>query len=868
MKKLMIVCLSILLLVGCDPTSNERPSAIELNGDSTITLTVGDAWVDPGAYVEGEDLVEVSVSGTVDTSIADTYEITYSYIFEGVTISKKRTVIVEEILLSDVLLNGDKTITLTVGDTYYELGAYVDGDNSIVVSKTGTVNTLVPGTYTITYSYTVNGETKSATRTIEVVNSEVVFTLNGDDAITIVQDSIWVDPGYIITPSSTNVVVTDSVDSSTPGSYQVTYLYSDGVVEHTVTRDVEVKRAVFYVYNSYILDGDTLTVDITGTESSLKYFSFELVLYKDDVILERKPIVDGVNSLEFMNVIEGHTYKLQVVGAYYEEMSSTPSYDETIIETFTREITIELPEMTITNEVIGIDSYSFDYTIADSESRFLWFEVRVFDGDTLVNDSDSQVTESSGSINILELEDFKDYRVLVILTYDQGTTNIEYNIVDKIITTKVNFSVTVEVEVESTYVNQSNTLVISLNNPNAYTVESIYIDGVLQSHTVIDSLTIHIDLNTSVAGEFVKKIDIMVLNIRSVDETFDFDEEFSYQVVEQLAPENIPYVTNYFSNDDEYDTRSGGTGHTMQLELHNPLQLEISNILLDGVELQDIYIYSNDGEVITFFEHFEYRVDKHQQNVTGFTYTYGGVEYNVVVDSFNAENIPLCEVGVTQVSTIQDVKDMVQDDMGRCYELMNDIDLVGVNWIYELGSNQNSSITLFGNGYTISNVTMTSTDVTSASDTYWGLFRSLNGAHIQDLNITVDYNLGNSYNGKLFVGGLTGYMYDSFIENVSVSGSISSNWFTNGYVGGLVGLSVSTIIEELNVTTNVDVTQHTPTISSILGSIAGEVQNTEIHGYIDSSSIIVTGVMTHENLIYDTPFAVITSSNIIELQGS
>lgn len=944
MKKLVIIFLSMLLLVGCNPTGDEngRPSAIMLNGDSTITLMVGDTYTELGAYVEDDDSINITISGTVDTSVSDTYEITYSYDNDGVTITKKRTVIVEEVtVMGNIILNGDKTITLSVGDTFTDLGAYVEGDSTITVSASGSVNTDVAATYTITYSYTVGDTTKTKTRTviveedsvscsliganniemnlggvftdpgymcdptstvvsiddsdlninvvgtydilytyfdgisdititriITVVDNTVVFALNGDMYMTIDQNSTWTDPGYTITPTSTTVNVTDTVDTSVPGNYSVTYSYDDGFGTQTHTRDVVVQRTVFFNYTSYSVNNDVLTVDITGIDSQLKYFSFKLELYKDDLFMDSSDIVNGTNSVVFNDCVEGHTYKLVVVGEYYEGSSPTPSKDENVIETLTIEVTISEPEMDVANEVIGVDSYSFDYTITDPESRFLWFDVKVYDGTTLVDDTNTLMTTTSGSINVSGLLDYMDYHVIVILTYDEGTTNIETNIIDKTIKTTVNFSFTAEVESESIYVNEDNNLIVSLNNPNSYSVENIYIDGINQPFSVVDSVTLSIELDTTVVGEFTKAIDSITLKVRGTDEVFSYNEIFVYTIVDQLAPENVPYVTTYFSNDDEYDTRSGGSGHTMQLELNNPLQLEIKDILLDGELLQDIYIYTNNGETITFFDHFEYRVDKHQQNVTGFTYVYGGVEYDVVVDSFNAENIPLCEVGLTQVSTVQDVKDMVTDNTGGCYELVNDIDLSGENWIYSLGSNQNSSITLFGNDYTISNVTMTSSDVASASDTYWGLFRSLSGAHIQDLNITINYSLGNSNNGKLYIGGLTGYMYNSFIENVSVSGTISSNWYTNGYVGGVIGLSVSNVIEDLSISVNVDVNQHTPSISSVLGSVIGEVQNTEIHGYTDTSTLTVTGVISHTNLTYDEPIAVVTSSNIKDAPGT
>ncbi len=70
-----------------------------------------------------------------------------------------------------IILQGNKTITLAVGNSYNEEGATArdNMDNSVVVIATGAVNGNVPGTYTIKYTATDDaGNTATATRTITV----------------------------------------------------------------------------------------------------------------------------------------------------------------------------------------------------------------------------------------------------------------------------------------------------------------------------------------------------------------------------------------------------------------------------------------------------------------------------------------------------------------------------------------------------------------------------------------------------------------------------------------------------------------------------------------------------------------------------
>ena len=73
-----------------------------------------------------------------------------------------------------IKLNGSATMTLTVGDTFTDPGATasdnVDGDITSKITKSGTVDTSTPGTYTIVYSVTDSAGNKTTKkRTVRVV---------------------------------------------------------------------------------------------------------------------------------------------------------------------------------------------------------------------------------------------------------------------------------------------------------------------------------------------------------------------------------------------------------------------------------------------------------------------------------------------------------------------------------------------------------------------------------------------------------------------------------------------------------------------------------------------------------------------------
>ena len=87
---------------------------ISLTGSSTINLTVGDTFTDPGATasddVDGDITSSITTSGTVNTSSVGTYTLTYSVEdAAGNSSSTTRTVVVKtpELIIADYRFEGD-----------------------------------------------------------------------------------------------------------------------------------------------------------------------------------------------------------------------------------------------------------------------------------------------------------------------------------------------------------------------------------------------------------------------------------------------------------------------------------------------------------------------------------------------------------------------------------------------------------------------------------------------------------------------------------------------------------------------------------------------------------------------------------------
>ena len=102
----------------------------------------------------------------------------------------------QDSVLPVITLNGSSSISLKVGEVYSELGATaqddIDGDISSKIITTGTVNTAVAGTYTITYTVSdTAGNVATTTRTINI------------EAVTEQKPIVPEEPSEPVTPPAT-----------------------------------------------------------------------------------------------------------------------------------------------------------------------------------------------------------------------------------------------------------------------------------------------------------------------------------------------------------------------------------------------------------------------------------------------------------------------------------------------------------------------------------------------------------------------------------------------------------------------------------------------------------------------------------------
>lgn len=164
---------------------DQTPPVLTLLGDNPLVVAHNGDYTEPGATAE--DAVDgnrtVTITGSVNTSIVGNYTITYTASDAiGNTASIQRTVSVTDQAPPVLTLTGSSPMILAPGDSFTDPGATaLDAvDGPVSVFTTGSVNTSVPGAYTLIYTATdAAGNSASIQRQVPVVDqttSNRVFT--------------------------------------------------------------------------------------------------------------------------------------------------------------------------------------------------------------------------------------------------------------------------------------------------------------------------------------------------------------------------------------------------------------------------------------------------------------------------------------------------------------------------------------------------------------------------------------------------------------------------------------------------------------------------------------------------------------------
>lgn len=233
---------------------NDYQVELTLSGDEKITVEYGDSYTEPGASAVGfgsllkrkPQKLEVTIEGKVDAAKLGEYTISYSAAFEDASARKTRTVTVVDTKAPEILLVSDPEHYTLPGQDYQEEGFTAtdnyDGDLTAKVQREEREGKVI---YTVADS---SGNKTTVVREILYKDPEAPkLTLKGESTIMLTKGDAWKEPGYTATDNvdgeiSSLVKITGTVDTTKPGTYELTYEVTDRAGNQTkVQRKVIVK---------------------------------------------------------------------------------------------------------------------------------------------------------------------------------------------------------------------------------------------------------------------------------------------------------------------------------------------------------------------------------------------------------------------------------------------------------------------------------------------------------------------------------------------------------------------------------------------------------------------------------------------------
>ncbi len=245
------------------------------------------------------------------------------------------------------------------------------------------------------------------------------------------------------------------------------------------------------------------------------------------------------------------------------------------------------------------------------------------------------------------------------------------------------------------------------------------------------------------------------------------------------------------------------------LTLTTPTNLELNGSVLsfDTVALADGYEIYVKGNLYTTITSATYTVPASVLNDQS-----AYIEVKAVSNVHNASGLSIkLFVNLTEITNESDLINMASTGN---YILTSNIALTST-WIPKDFSGM-----FDGNGYTISNVVITS-DQPSV-----GFFANVDMATIKDLTITGSITLtSNSYQAN--VGSLAGLITDSVVEDVSLDFIINANSLNGvGNLGGVFGRIQNTNVSDVLYQGEIDAENFT------VGGFAGRADNPEVINYV------------------------------------
>lgn len=830
-----------LMIVYKDSVFN-NPGAVITNGFSNLTIantsTVNTSVV--GSYImtytvnydnQSYGLLRYVLVADLTLTEATIDSLTYSVDFmdEYNDLDNEKLALYQGTTLIDsyALINGVNNITFSNldDDTDYTViieGSYTDYEGTIAVkSMSESAQTVLdePLMFTNTleeigvdyYSSTVN-----VVDTDEVLTS-AVLTLYNDDDIASSLDLLDGDNSFYQCCLNLETAYTLKVDYTyipvgTSEPVSETQILSSFETLPIPKPNLELTQImVEYTYGFDYVYG----IDITGFEDVGIYVVVKL---NGDYVQTYQPSTPGF--IEIDGLEEGTTYTIEFYVDYTHSATGDEYYD-LLLDTMTKTTlgnkaytapTIE--NLVITRTLDTENSITVNFDVVDlDEAIFGDTRIRItnkYDSTeemfTIVVGTDVEVIFSGDYIDPNGMYTIKidtDYHV------DSDDENDLYNE----FLFEESFAMIVDVEVTSLEFEQSMyydgdqiIMILELDNGRFNTPTAQYIDDVDVEYVTINgdkyyqddfffpsgrqTVYLNMGVETSYTDYSYHMTDFAVTLADGSSYVIAYDQTLSFRLHQlgDVIPDDATVSVLDIYTDDQ----------TRQISEDTAIKsYAVLNILLDNIHDLEIYSVTVYGETYLASQFNSSSTPKNisltvelVHGLRGYSVSeliYVRDEVNVVAEQeYHRTSVVIYSYyakDAISISTAAELNSIDPNASGKYYKLAANIDLDGIEF-----NPINGNGVFDGGGFTISNLTLTSTLADQSSTDYLGLFGNVYGLiyNVELSNVTITVNTNETK--SLYIGGLIGktsaYVIDSHVTGIN---SITITGMNKGFVGGLIG---------------------------------------------------------------------------------
>ncbi|QDP64765.1 MAG: hypothetical protein GOVbin2917_80 [Prokaryotic dsDNA virus sp.] len=314
---------------------------ITLIGANTVEVILNDSYTEQGATaidnVDGDITNDLVVFDNIDTTTLGTYQVTYNVTDAAGNSADEviRTVnVVQEISNlppianagvdrvvqagAEVILNGSSSSDSDGSIVSYEWVETSSSNVSLLNANTANPSFIAPtntNQTTLEFTLTVTDNlgltsSDSVTITVEAELTPPIITLLGDSVVTINEGVSYTDAGVTAIDSvdgdlTSSVVVVNPVDTSTVGTYSITYnvTNSSGIAAQEVTRTVIVEAVSNTIESSLSVSYQNMQNKVYTTV--VVDMDNEKIIFNQNVLWQ-----DGVYNFNFIGTPAGTNVKV------------------------------------------------------------------------------------------------------------------------------------------------------------------------------------------------------------------------------------------------------------------------------------------------------------------------------------------------------------------------------------------------------------------------------------------------------------------------------------------------------------------------------------------------------------------------------